>query len=66
VSIKDIPARLAQPDITLDSFIISVTKYAEIKSKFGNGQHTSADFIAHHVLFQEGDYILDLFNLLGK
>jgi hypothetical protein len=64
-TIKDIEARLAQPDVTLESFVISVTDYAEIRPKFGDGQHTQADFSAHHVLFQEGDYVSDLCKMLG-
>ncbi len=64
LKIKDIQVRLAQPHVSLESFIISVTKFADIQRLFGDGQHTQADFTAHHVLFQQGDYIQQLFSAL--
>jgi hypothetical protein len=66
VKIKEIQSRLAQPNVSLDSFIISVTKFADIQHLFGDGQHTQADFTAHHVLFQQGEYTSDMFTMLAQ
>jgi hypothetical protein len=65
ITIKDIQARLAQPNVSLDSFIISVSKFADIQRTFGDGRHTPADFTAHHVLFQMENYVEDMFKILG-
>lgn len=50
-TIKDIEERLGDPNVTLNSFIISNTPYDEI-SHFG---YSKAEFEDHHVLFQKED-----------
>jgi len=49
-------------NLYLDAFIISVSKYEEIKKVFGEGNHTKEDFESHKVLFQEdSDYVEKIF-----
>ncbi|MGM9760012.1 MAG: DEAD/DEAH box helicase family protein [Parabacteroides sp.] len=56
----EIAPRLGDPDIVLDSFIISNTPYEEVS--FWGIQH---DFKQHHVLFQMNrDYTHELFSMI--
>ncbi len=41
------------PDVALDSFIISDKRYEKTKSAFGTLQHTRDEFHQHHVVFPE-------------
>ena len=45
--------------VALDSFIVSATDYAELRSRYGDGSWTREDFAAKHILFPDGtgDYI---------
>jgi len=49
----------------LDAFIISVSKYDDIKASFGNGNHSREEFELHNVIFQERDYIRKMFEKVG-
>ena len=53
--------RSAELNVELDSFIVSVTKYEDLKERYGEGQWAKEDFAAKHILFQvrdsEYDYI---------
>jgi hypothetical protein len=40
-------------NLTLDAFIISVSSYNDIKSTFGEGNHSKEDFENHNILFQD-------------
>ena len=61
--IKDMERALKphHPDITLDSYIISVTTYAEAKPVLGN--RSRADLEQKHILFQQDDpeYVRKIF-----
>ena len=50
----------------IDAFIISVTKYDDIKATFGEGNYIKKDFEDHNILFQEdNDYIEKIFKKIG-
>ena len=51
-TVKDIEKRLADPNIVLDSFIISNTPSNEMEQLWGRSK---ADMIERHILFQEED-----------
>lgn len=61
--------RKAQGKINLEllyAFILSVSEYDVIKSKFGNGNHSKEEFANHNILFQEDrDYIKKIFEKIG-
>jgi hypothetical protein len=61
--------RKAQGKINLEllyAFILSVSEYDVIKSKFGNGIHSKEEFANHNILFQEDrDYIKKIFEKIG-
>ena len=54
-------------NVELDSFIVSVTTYEDLKERYGEGQWTQGDFAAKHILFQirdsEYDYIKQILQL---
>lgn len=53
-------------DLQLDAFIVSVSRYDDIKRIFGNGNHTKEEFEKHNILFQEDDkYIKKIFKKIG-
>ncbi len=53
-------------DLQLDSFILSVSLYNDIKKTFGEGGYSIEDFERHHVLFQEeADYLKKIFEKTG-
>ena len=54
---KEIAARSGNPDVHLDSFIISTTPYEVLRKKYGDGNWTKEAFAAKHILFQDDDYI---------
>ena len=65
-TIKELEQRLADPQVTLNSFIISSTPLGEV-SWWSNGM-TKADFEKRHVLFQRDDkdtYIRKLLTKIG-
>ena len=50
-TIKKVEAGLADPEVALNSFIVSNTRYAEL-----SGRHIGKDeYRSHHVLFQKDD-----------
>ena len=52
---REIASRSGDPEVRLDSFIISATKYEDLREYYGNGVWTRDDFAAKHILFQEPD-----------
>ena len=65
-TIKDIQNRLGDPEIILDSFIVSNTYQREIHW-WKNGSEPEQDFSNNHVLFQKEDgasYIKSIFNMI--
>lgn len=52
-------------NIELYAFIISVTKFDAIKSKFGEGKYSQKEFEAHNIIFQEKGYIKKIFQKIG-
>jgi hypothetical protein len=42
-----------QRPVRLTSFILSTSRYEEVKKAFGTGDHPKEEFYEHHVLFQE-------------
>ncbi|MBU4356844.1 MAG: DEAD/DEAH box helicase family protein [Proteobacteria bacterium] len=63
-TIKELEQRLADPQVTLNSFIISSTPLGEV-SWWSNGM-TKADFEKRHVLFQKEDRDTYIQKLLNK
>jgi len=49
--------------LNLSAYILSVTPYFKVKSKFGNGNLTKKEFKESHILFQEinQNYLNELF-----
>ena len=50
---KEIANRSGNPNVQLDSFIVSATKYEDLWRHYGDGTWTRDDFAAKHILFQE-------------
>lgn len=50
-TIQPISARLANPDVTLDAYLVSEDNVEQVRPNFGNLHHTDAEFEAHHILF---------------
>ena len=50
---KEIASRSGNPNVQLDSFIVSATKYEDLREHYDNGTWTKDDFTAKHILFQE-------------
>ena len=65
---QEIAIRSGNPQVRLDSFVVSTTPYHELKDLYDNGRWTRKDFADRHILFQargtEYDYIALLFSLL--
>jgi hypothetical protein len=54
-----------QRPVRLTSFILSTSRYEEVKKAFGTGDHPKEEFYEHHVLFQEDpDYVERLLRCL--
>lgn len=51
------------PNVRLDSFIISATRYEDLWKYYDTGKWTREDFAAKHILFQESD---DEFNYIEQ
>ena len=59
---RDIAIRSGGPNVELDSFIVSATKYQDLKKRNGYRTWTIEDFADKHILFQEReDYIARIF-----
>ena len=52
---QKIADRSGNPNVRLDSFIISATRYEDLWKYYDNGKWTREDFAAKHILFQESD-----------
>ena len=71
--IKDINKRISEEleneedvNLQLDAFILSVSSYNDIKSTFGEGNHTKEEFWEHNVVFQEdSEYLKKIFEKMG-
>jgi hypothetical protein len=50
---REIAARSAQKDVTLDSYIISATPYDDLRKKYDDGTWDREKFAAAHILFLE-------------
>ncbi len=50
-TIQPIAARLANPNVTLDAYLVSEDNVEQVRPNFGNLHHTDAEFEAHHILF---------------
>ena len=50
---RRIACRSGNPNVQLDSFIISATKYEDLWERYDSGDWTEADFAVKHILFQE-------------
>ncbi|MDE2957597.1 MAG: DEAD/DEAH box helicase family protein [Bacteroidota bacterium] len=46
-------------NVSLDSFIVSATRYGDLRSRYGDGSWTKEDFARRHILFpdERGEYI---------
>jgi hypothetical protein len=56
--IKEIEMKLGDSKLRLESFILSVSKYYEIRSTFDDGKRKKDEFAANHVLFLEDANII--------
>jgi len=53
-------------NLQLDAFIVSISRYDDVKKTFGTGNHSKDEFENHNILFQEDrDYILKIFEKIG-
>ena len=52
-TLQDIPVKLANPNVTLESFIISDKPFARTRPDFGTSNHTLEEFHQHNVIFPE-------------
>ena len=63
---KEIGRRSGRQDITLDSYIISVTPYDELCKRYDDGSWDRDKFAKHHILFKERnqdyDYLRKVFH----
>lgn len=63
---KELGKKGVKENLQLDSFILSVTPYNDIKNIFNEGNSTIDDFWKHNVIFQEeNDYIKRIFEQVG-
>ncbi len=48
--------------VSLDSFIVSATKYRELRPRYGDGSWTQEEFATRHILFpdESGDYLEEM------
>lgn len=58
-------SRSARQHVTLDSYIISLTPYDDLRKRYGDGSWDREQFAAAHILFMERhgeyDYLARLF-----
>ena len=52
---REIANRSDNPDVQLDSFIVSATKYEDLRERYDSGTWTRDNFADNHILFQERD-----------
>jgi len=57
--IKDIEKKLNNPKVRLESFILSVSRYHDIKETFEDGKRKKEEFEEHHVLFMEDEDLIE-------
>ena len=59
-NIKDIEQEINKinPDIKLESWILSVSKYEDIKKSFEDGKRQKAEFENNHILFMNDDKLV--------
>ena len=50
---RAIASRSGNPNVQLDSFIVSATSYEDLWRRYDDGNWTRGDFAAKHILFQE-------------
>ena len=50
---REIANRSGNPNVQLDSFIVSATKYEDLWKHYGDGTWTRDEFAAKHILFLE-------------
>ena len=50
---REIASRSSNPNVQLDSFIVSATPYEDLRIRYGEVTWTRDDFAAKHILFQE-------------
>ena len=55
---QEIAKRSGNPSVQLDSFIVSATRYEDLRKRY-QGEWTRDDFAAKHILFQEPGQTLD-------
>ena len=57
--LPDLAAKMARPNVSLDSFIISATPYLDLYKRYDSGEWTPEQFAQKHILFpeQDGDYV---------
>jgi hypothetical protein len=57
-NIKEIEKRLGGSKVRLESFILSVSSFQDIKKTFDNGKRKKEEFDEHHVLFMEDENVI--------
>lgn len=63
--IKKLETKLGDPSLRLESFILSVSKYATVRKTFDKGRRHKDEFTANHVLFlDEPDILSELMTIL--
>ncbi len=50
---REIASRSGNPEVQLDSFIVSATKYEDLRKRYDSGTWTRDDFADKHIFFQE-------------
>jgi len=64
-NIKEIEGEIKDPELRLESYILSVSKYSDVRKTFGNGKRTKQEFEDNHILFMEdSDSMKKLFQKL--
>ena len=59
---KKIGERSGRDDITLDSYIISATRFQDLRKRYGDGTWDMERFAEAHILFAEqNDYLNHVF-----
>ena len=61
---SEIASRSSNPDVQLDSFIVSATSYQDLSDYYDNGKWSKEDFAAKHILFQDRDTEYDYVALI--
>jgi hypothetical protein len=62
-NIKDIEAKIKTPQLRLESYILSVSRYKDICKAFDDGKRPKQEFEQNHILFMEdSDFVKKLFH----